>query len=54
MLKKKDTRKIVSVDLSDDTFIFLAKMAHKKDITFNQLCNDILRDQLNKLEKAKK
>ena len=33
----------VEVDFDDETFIKLAKMAHGKDITLNQLCNDILR-----------
>ena len=30
----------------------MAKKAHKLDITFNQLCNKILEEQLDKLEKS--
>lgn len=36
----------VEVSIDDETFIKLAKMAHEKDITFNQLCNDIIREKM--------
>ena len=41
----------VEIDITDETFLKLAKMAHEKDITFNQLCNEILREQIEQLEK---
>lgn len=28
----------VEIDLSDEDFLVLAKMAHEKNITFNQMC----------------
>ncbi len=38
----------IEVDLDDHTFMELSKMAHEQDITFNELCNNILREQLEK------
>jgi len=32
----------VEIDISDEDFIILAKEAHRKDVTFNQLVNEIL------------
>jgi bifunctional DNA-binding transcriptional regulator/antitoxin component of YhaV-PrlF toxin-antitoxin module len=40
----------VEIDFDDETFMKLAKMAHEQDITFNELCNNILRDKICKLE----
>lgn len=36
----------IEVDITDDDFLFLAKLAHKKDITFNQLINELLKEKL--------
>lgn len=46
MFSKKEN---VDVDLSDETFMALARMAHEQDITINQLVVNILRkiDELN-------
>ena len=48
-----DEEKMVSVDvdLDDATFLAIAKEAHKKDITFNQMVNIILREKLDEEEK---
>jgi len=32
----------VEIEISDEDFLILAKMAHEKDITFNQLVEEIL------------
>ena len=40
----------VEIDFDDETFMKLAKMAHEQDITFNELCNNILSDKICKLE----
>jgi len=32
----------VEIEMSDEDFLILAKMAHEKDITFNQLVEEIL------------
>jgi hypothetical protein len=40
----------VEVNLPDDVLFDLMLMAHRRDITLNQLCNEILREQLG-LEK---
>jgi len=36
----------VEVNLPDDVLFELMLMAHRRDITLNQLCNEILREQL--------
>lgn len=38
----------VEVDISDETFLFIAKMAHEKNITFNQMVTEILKEQIEK------
>jgi hypothetical protein len=38
----------VEIDISDDVFLSLAKIAHEKDITFNQLCVDIIAEQISR------
>ena len=40
----------VEIELTDQEFLTLAKMAHDKDITFNQLCNQVLREHIDKLD----
>jgi len=36
----------VELDISDETFLAIAKMAHEKDLTINQTITQILRKQL--------
>jgi predicted DNA-binding ribbon-helix-helix protein len=43
--KKED----IEIDLDDHVFMELAKIAHEKDITFNQLVNDIIREKIKKV-----
>lgn len=38
----------IEVDLDDDVFLQIAKMAHEKDITFNEMCIDILEEQMKR------
>ena len=40
----------VEIELSDYEFNTLAKMAHEKDVTFNQFCNTVLREHISRLE----
>lgn len=44
----------VTVDLTDEEFLVISKMAHDKDITFNQMCNDIINNAMRELEKLTK
>lgn len=44
----------VEVDLDDDVFIGLAQAAHEKDITLNQLCNQIIKEESEKIENDEK
>ena len=36
----------VPIDISDKTFLKIAIMAHEQDITFNQMCINILKEQI--------
>ena len=38
----------VEVNLPEDVLFELMMMAHHRDITLNQLCNEILREQLDR------
>ena len=40
------TEKMVDmeIEMSDEEFLFVAKMAHDRDITFNQMINKIMED----------
>ncbi len=44
MEKKVD----VEVEISDEIFLLIAREAHKKDLTFNDMINIILRDAVDK------
>jgi len=37
----------ITIDLPDDIVFELMKLAHERNITFNQLVNEILRDFLD-------
>lgn len=41
----------IEVDLSDEQYLALAKMAHEKDITLNQLVTNMLREHVEDAEK---
>ena len=40
----------LEIEMSDEEFLFLAREAHKRDITFNKLVNDILVEEIGKEE----
>ena len=40
--EKADDREVIPVDLSDHEFLTIAKLAHERDITFNQMVEAIL------------
>lgn len=44
-----DTRVQVEVDFDDDVLFAALKVAHERDITFNQLVEEVLREQIDKL-----
>lgn len=41
----------VTVDLPNETLFQLMLIAHERNVTLNQLCEDILREEINKSEK---
>lgn len=45
-----DTRVTVPLDISDADFNSIARMAHEHDITFNQMVEKILREQIDRLQ----
>jgi hypothetical protein len=44
-----DTRVTIPLELDDDDLLTLMKMAHDRDLTFNEFVEDVLREQLNLL-----
>lgn len=40
----------VPINLPDDVLLDLAMMAHKRDITLNQLCREIVQTEMDRLE----
>jgi hypothetical protein len=53
-MAKKEKMIDVEVDLDDATFLALAKMAHEQDVTFNQLANKILIEEMDRLDQEEK
>ena len=45
-VKKKEKTTEVEIELSADDLLILTLAAHEKDITLNQLVNNVLRDSL--------
>lgn len=45
--EKTDDRVDLPVDLTDDEFLAIAKMAHERDITFNKMVETILWNYIN-------
>lgn len=48
--EKYDDKETVEVDLSDSELFSLMKLAHEKDITLNQLVQEILEEHISKRE----
>ena len=51
-MNPSDDTESVEVNLPDDVLFDLMLMAHRRDITLNQLCNEILREQLGSEKEA--
>lgn len=45
-----DVDNTVQIELTDEEFLVLAKMAHNQDITFNELVNKALANYLEFIE----
>ena len=48
--REDDPRENVEVDLTDEQFLMLAQEAHRQDITFNQLVENIIRKRMEEEE----
>ena len=46
MAKRKEQTRSVDIELTNEQFLILAKEAHEKDITFNQLVEEALREAI--------
>lgn len=42
MEKENDDRATLDIDLTDDEFLYVAKQAHERDITFNKMIEQII------------
>jgi len=47
-MSNTDRPEEIEINIPDDVLFSLMLLAHERDITFNQLCNEILREQLDK------
>ena len=47
---EKDKTVDIELELSDGDFLHLAKAAHERNITLNQLCVDVLKSSFNDLD----
>ena len=47
---KEEKMETIDIDISDETFLFLARTAHEQDITFNQLVINIITKKLKEEE----
>jgi hypothetical protein len=44
----EEQRVEIEVDISDEDFLYIAKQAHERDITFNDMINIILSEQISR------
>lgn len=44
----------IQIELSDSEFLQLAKLAHEQNITFNKLCQNILKEYIKKYDHDEK
>lgn len=49
-----DNRTEIELELTDEEFLRLSKMAHERDITFNQLIEIILQEEINRINDQNK
>ena len=47
---EKDQTVTIDLDIEDKDFVHLAKAAHERNITLNQLCVDVLTSSFNDLD----
>jgi hypothetical protein len=40
----------VEINLTDSEFLYLARAAHDRNITFNELCNEVIRRYLDTMD----
>jgi len=50
--KLNDLKESIEIDLTDEEFCHIAKMAHERDITFNQMVEHILSEEIKRIKGA--
>ena len=40
----------LEIDISDEDFLALSRIAHERDITFNHLVNDVIREKMEEMD----
>ena len=48
--KDEEKWEVVNLEIKDETFLRVAREAHRRDITFNKMVNIILRDKIQGAE----
>ena len=48
--KDEEKWEVVNLEIKDETFLRVAREAHRRDITFNKMVNIILRDKIKGAE----
>lgn len=48
--KPFDDRVVISLDISDEDFLFLAKQAHERDITFNEYVAELITNYVEEMD----
>lgn len=45
---EQDNRSTIEIDLTDEEFMHIARLAHERDITFNQMVEHILQQEIDR------
>jgi len=53
-IQTPDNRETISLDITDEEFLVLAKAAHAEDLTFNHYVEKLLTEVVNKFELERK
>jgi hypothetical protein len=48
MTDDTDNRSTIEIDLTDEEFLQVARLAHERDITFNQMVEYILQQEIDR------
>lgn len=52
VMDNQDRRENIEVDLTDEEFLSIAKMAHERDITLNKMVEYIIQQEIDRITAA--